>query len=405
MDASQSTTERSTGAKAAYPPPSVHFDAAEFEERRHRVCAAMREQGLDVLLLSRIEDQYWLTGLDTDGFCIFHGVVITADGSITHISRSADLPNVRYSSICRDVDLWIDGEGSSQAAAIKHTLTKHGMEGKRVGIQLDTYGLLPELYIDLSQTVGGWCELVDASGLVRSLRLVKSERELDYLRKAGGIVDKMRDAALNETRPGAFEGEIMGKVWYTSFANDGDPPAHRPPIGNGAAALNMRYTTGRKLVDHDDQVTFELGAGYRHYHAANMFVVLTGPNVDPLHLKMHDACVDALESVQAKLVPGSTVGDLYETHRTAFARHGFEHAILRACGYTMGATWPPTWMEQPLIFEGNPLVLEPNMCFFTHMILVDHSSRLTMSLGEQAIVTDGPPEIISHVPRTPIVVD
>ena len=68
------------------------FDAAEFEERRHRVCAAMREQGLDVLLLSRIEDQYWLTGLDTDGFCIFHGVVITADGSITHISRSADLP-------------------------------------------------------------------------------------------------------------------------------------------------------------------------------------------------------------------------------------------------------------------------------------------------------------------------
>ena len=71
----------------------------------------------------------------------------------------------------------------------------------------------------------------------------------------------------------------------------------------------------------------------------------------------------------------------------------------------MGAARPPTWMEQPLIFEGNPLVLEPNMCFFTHMILVDHSSRLTMSLGEQAIVTDGPPEIISHVPRTPIVVD
>jgi Xaa-Pro dipeptidase len=167
----------------------------------------------------------------------------------------------------------------------------------------------------------------------------------------------------------------------------------------------MRYTTKRKYVGEDDQVTFEIGAGFRHYHAAGMFVVLTGPNVDPRHLRMHEACVDALESVQATLVAGRTVGDLYEAHRAAFARHGYEHAILRACGYTMGATWPPTWMEQPQIFEGNPVVLEPNMTFFTHMILVDHDTGLTMSLGEQAIIGDGAPEVITHVPRTPIVVN
>lgn len=169
--------------------------------------------------------------------------------------------------------------------------------------------------------------------------------------------------------------------------------------------MNMRYTTKRKYIGENDQVTFELGCGYRHYHAANMFVVLTGPNPDPRHLKMHAACVDALESVQAMARPGNTVGDLYEAHRAAFARHGYEHALLRACGYTMGATWPPTWMEQPMLFEGNRVELGPSMTFFTHMILVDLETGLTMSLGEQLIVTDGAPEIITHVPREPIIVD
>jgi len=386
-------------------PRSVHFSDTEFQQRRAKACEALAARGLDGLLISRIEDQYWLTGLDTDGFCIFHALFLTAAGEMTHITRYADLANIRYSSICEDLDIWIDGEGNSKADVIKGTMSRHGMQGKRIGVQTDTYGLLPNLYLELVTTLSGWCELVDASDVIRVLRLIKSPKELEYHRQAGAIVDKMRDVALEETHVGSFEGEIMGRIWYTAFANDGDPPAHRPPIGNGSSALNVRYTTKRKWVGENDQVTFELGAGYRHYHAADMFVVLTGPEVDPRHLKMHEACVDALTATQAQLKPGHTVGDVYEAHRSAFARHGYEHAILRACGYTMGATWPPTWMEQPMIFERNPLELKPDMTFFTHMILTDHETRLTMSLGEQAIITDTEPEIITHVPREPIITD
>jgi Xaa-Pro dipeptidase len=382
---------------------SVHFSDEEFLNRRERACEAMQELGLHGLLISRIEDQYWLTGLDTDGFCIFHCLFLSADGDMTHITRYADLANIRYSSLCLDTEIWIDGEGNSKVQVMKRTMDKHGMQGKRVGFQTDTYGLLPDLYLELVNAITGWCELVDASDVIRLLRLVKSSQELEYHRSAGTIVDKMRDVALEETREGAFEGEIMGRIWYTAFANDGDPPAHRPPIGNGSSALNVRYTTKRKWVGANDQVTFELGAGYRHYHAADMLVVLTGPKVDPRHLKMHEACVEALSATQAMLEPGRTVGEVYEAHRAAFARHGYEDAILRACGYTMGATWPPTWMEQPMIFERNPVELKPNMTFFTHMILTDHETGLTMSLGEQAIITEGAPEVITHVPREPIV--
>jgi hypothetical protein len=54
-------------------------------------------------------------------------------------------------------------------------------------------------------------------------------------------------------------------------------------------------------------------------------------------------------------------------------------------------------MEQPLIFEGNPLVLKENMSFFTHMILNDRKSGLSMTVAGQAIITRDEPEIITHV--------
>jgi Xaa-Pro dipeptidase len=381
----------------------IHFSREEFAERQGRVRARLAKRGLDGLLLFKIEDQYWLSGFDSDGFSIFHCMFIGIEGQLTHVTRTADLPSLRYSSICDDVRLWVDAEDNPKSQAIKEMLASHGMQGKRIGIQLDTYGLRPDLYLELREALDGWCELEDASGLVRELRLVKSPQELEYHRRAGVIVDEMRDVAIAETNAGVFEGDVMGRIWQVPFIRDGDPPAHRLPIGNGDSALCMRYTTGRKQVGENDQVTFELGAGHRHYHAADMFVVLTGPKVDPRHLRMHEACVDALTAVQATLRPGRTVGEVFEAHRAAFARHGYEGAILRACGYTMGATWPPTWMEQPQIFAGSRVVLEPSMTFFTHMILVDHDAGLTMSLGEQAIITDGSPEVITHAPRETVV--
>jgi Xaa-Pro dipeptidase len=120
---------------------------------------------------------------------------------------------------------------------------------------------------------------------------------------------------------------------------------------------------------------------------------------------MHAACVEALDAVQDTLRPGRTLGEVFEAHRATLARQGWEHALLKACGYTMGATFPPSWMEQPMIYRDNPFVIEENMVFFTHMILSDQRSGLIMSLGETSIVTGDRPEVITHVPREPVIRD
>jgi len=387
------------------PKPYVHFSVEEFADRQARVRAALAERGLDGLLISRIEDQYWLCGLDTDGFVIFHAMFIGVDGSLTHVTRTADLASIDYSSICRDVRVWEDAAGNPKSKAIKDMLASHGMRGKRVGVQLDTFGLLPALHAELREALDGWCELVEASDVIRLLRLVKSPRELDYQRRAGEVLDRACARAIEATRAGAEESAVMSQVYQVIWESGADIPANRLPMGHGEKAMNVRYGTGRGRIGENDQVTFELGCAWRHYHVADMFTVLTGPNIDPRHLRMHAACLEALDEVQAALRPGRTFGEIFEIHRAAFERHGYEKAALKACGYTMGATFPPTWMEMPMIYRDNPQVIAENMVLFTHMILSDFETGLTMSLGETSIVTAGAPEVITHVPREPIRVD
>ena len=385
------------------PKPYNHFSREEFSQRQQKTRKHLQNLELDGLLLFKIEDMYWLTGYESDGFCIFGSMFIGTEGALTHLARPADLGNLSYSSICEDIRISPDTEDSTRAEHIKDMLRSLGMEGKKIGIQVDTMGLTPRLFLEISEILDGWCELTVAPDFIRILRLVKSPQELNYFRKAGEVMDIVMDKVIEATYPGAFEGDIYATFYDTLFRLDADLPAHIPPLGSGESALNLRYTTKRKNVSENDQVTLELGLAYRHYHVACMGVVLTGPEINKRHLKMHKTSVTALDEVQAALRPGTTVGELFDIYKETLEEHGEHDAVLTVAGYTMGAMWPPTWMEEPMIFEGNPLVLEENMTFFTHMILNDRETGLSMAVGETAIVTKDAPEIITHTPREPII--
>ena len=173
-------------------------------------------------------------------------------------------------------------------------------------------------------------------------------------------------------------------------------------MGAGDAALFGRYHTGEEIIGDRDQVVFEPAAAYRHYHACMMYNIITGA-LPPRQADMNKACAEAIDACEAVLKPGTTVGELYDTHKRTLAKAGFGDAALAACGYTLGASYPPSWMDWPMLWAGNPQVLEPGMVFFMHMILFDKDTGLSMCIGETAIVTDGECEPVNHIPRTPIV--
>jgi len=56
-------------------------------------------------------------------------------------------------------------------------------------------------------------------------------------------------------------------------------------------------------------------------------------------------------------------------------------------GYSLGTTFAPNWMDWPMLYTGNPVILQPGMVFFMHMILMDSENELAMNLGETYLIT------------------
>ena len=73
----------------------------------------------------------------------------------------------------------------------------------------------------------------------------------------------------------------------------------------------------------------------------------------------------------------------------------YDECRLNACGYGLGASFPPSWVDWPMLYTGNPALVEAGMTIFLDMFLMDTRRDLTMSLSETVLVTEEGSERLS----------
>jgi len=377
---------------------ALHFDRAEFESRIVAARKALADNGLDALLLFAQESLYYLTGFDTSGFVFFQCAVLTRDqGPITLLTRRPDLEQARRTSIIEDIRLWYDQDGSDPSRELFEILAEKGLKGARIGIELRTFGLTADKYELVRMRLTGWCELVDASHIVRTVRLVKSPAEIAHVRRAAELADQSLEAMLATARPGAFEGDIAAAGAVPILAGGGDPPPSGPVLGSGDRALLIRSATGFRHLDPVDQLTLEFAGSYRHYCACLMRTVAIG-KANPAQRAMFDVTREALAAMTEAARPSRPLGEIDDAHRRVYDAAGHGQARMSACGYSLGALYRPTWMDvPPMLYSGNTTVAAPGMVLFLHAILIDAAKNLAMSLGHTIVLTSTGAEVLSRL--------
>lgn len=371
-----------------------HFDAPEYALRKSRAIAAIKSEGLDALLMFAPESQYWICGYDTFGFALFQCLVLTAKGDLHLLTRNPDLRQARLTSTLPDAEIhiWDDVEGMNPAADLARLLSDLGVSG-RIGYEGQTAGLTDYNGQQVRALIP---DLVESTQIIRAQRRIKSNAEVDMHRRAAALSDDALDAGIAATRAGAFEGDILAAMQGAVFKGGGDYAGNEFIIGSGEGALLCRYFSGRRHLDPSDQLTLEWSGAYARYHAAMMRTVIVGEPSDS-HKRMHAACAEALQACEVAIRPGKPMGDVFVAHAKVFDKHGFSHARLKACGYGMGAIYNPIWVDFPMFYEGNPLLMQANQVFFLHMILMDSDSGDAMTLGHSVLVKpDGIERLSRH---------
>ena len=181
----------------------LHFSEEELAGRRQKAIAAMETQGLDGLLMFRQESMYYLTGYDTMGYSQFQCLYMGTDGDLVLLTRSADLRQSRFTSMIEDVRIWVDRGDANPGMDLRDILEEKGCRGKRLGAELEAWSLTGRRWEMVKAALDDFCSLEDASHLVSELRLVKSDAETTYVRKAA----ELADAALEEAQP-------ANRGWY-----------------------------------------------------------------------------------------------------------------------------------------------------------------------------------------------
>lgn len=369
---------------------ALYFSEEEFRDRRNRALELMKREKLDGFLILKQETLYYLTGYDTFGYVFFQAMYFHSDGSMKLITRIPDLRQALYTSILdqRDVLIRSDDAGSNPVSLVPKVLKDFGIDSpsKRIGYEPDSCSLTHRLGKLLEQAVDGLCTLVDHSDLfTRELRIIKSEAEMKKARKAAYLADFALIRTLKLAKPGAYEGDLWREIVGTVYEGGGDDPANENILVSGNKAVLTRYSTGKDKIER--QLTAEHAAVYKHYHACLMRTIPIG-GITKLARRMHKVNVLQMKAAMEALKPGREIGDVFEAYARVADENGFRDQRFNSCGYSLGATFAPTWMDFPMFVRGQNVVAKKGMVFFIHIILMDKATDTASSVGQTVEVTD-----------------
>ena len=366
---------------------ALQFSKQEFSQRKDKVLQSMKEQNLDAILMFRQESMYWLTGYDTFGYVFFQTLILDNKGNVILLTRAPDLRQAQNTSNIEDIRIWVDKDGSNPTNDLKNILNELSLKEKKVGVEYEAYGLTGRNALRLNKSLENYCTIEDQSELITKIRVVKSSEEIVYVKKAAELADLALDQAWKHTKAGTSEAKILAEMQRIVLEGGGDYPANEYIIGSGHNALLCRYQSEKRILSDTDQLSIEWAGTYKHYHSAMFRTIAVGKS-NLKHIKMHQACLEALQNCEKKLIPGNTVGEVFNVHAQTFDNHGYNKSRMNACGYSLGSTFSPNWMDWPMLYTGNPYKIVPGNIFFMHMILMDSDNNLAMNLGETYLVTE-----------------
>jgi Xaa-Pro dipeptidase len=248
-------------------------------------------------------------------------------------------------------------------------------------------------------------QVVDVSGPLNRLRLVKSDEELAALRHAAALTDKGVAAMVAAIRPGLRDNELLG-VLQAAVAGDGGQVdlcfLASTPMDNPSVCVPAQNLSSR-VIEKGDCIITEIGISKDGYAGQIHRPIAVGGRPNATYQAMYDVALEAYHTVCAAIKPGNTAEDVLAAAEIINAR-GYTICDDLVHGFGGGYLPPVLRTRQTMAGPAAPFVFERNMCIVVQPNITDMDEKMGLQVGQLHVVTDSGLEPLHRYPLEFVIV-
>jgi Xaa-Pro dipeptidase len=345
-------------------PGGLPFSSEEFQLRRERTCELLRSQGVDLAIISSPVNFYYLTGMHTGVSHYIFVLALRPNGDGLWIVRRTEMSNVVASAPHSWVKEGIPVDDSEDPRRkLAEIVQKLVGPNATVGLEFSSPQVPAETYIKM-QAAAPQMRFVDISGVVESLRVIKSKAELAYMRRAGTICGTAMKEALENLRPGARDSDLATDLIGRAIKLGSEPMSMGPFVTCGLRSFRAHSSWVHQPIAMGELINTEMATVVARYNTPVFRVSVLGRPSDELRT-FHDASLAGLQAGLEEIEAGMTSHQADCVVRDAITKAGCGEFFTVRAAYGIGVGFPPGWGENNVmnIRPNDERVLQPDMCF------------------------------------------
>ncbi len=369
----------------------------EFYDRIAKFQANIRQAGLDACLVHATESdmanvrylsEYWPT-FETAA------VFVPAEGdAVLLVGPESDI-YAAHRSVFDNIEKMIEYRESAEPecpgmafATYNDIVRKYTPGGNIRKLGIVGWAITPlPVYMSLKRHLPD-VELVKADETLLPLRFVKSENELECMRKAYEISEAAVEAIINEMEPGMTELQVIGIAQREIYKHGGEYEGHSLYCFCGPSTNNAISRPTHNKIVKNEVIQLNIGARVSGYSSSVGLPVSIGP-LPERKRKLIDFGLEAHFKTMEMLKAGIPAGSVVQDYEAWVKSRGYEKYLLYGPCHSIGMME----VEQPWMESTSNYDLKENMTFQVDTFFYDHDFGLRWENG--VIIKEGGVEKLS----------
>jgi Xaa-Pro aminopeptidase len=152
--------------------------------------------------------------------------------------------------------------------------------------------------------------IIDPTGIIHELRLIKSQEEIRIMQQAADIAAAAHVEAMRAVRPGMMEYELEALIEFNFRKSGASAPAYSSIVGGGANATVLHYVNNDDTLRDGDLVLVDAGAEYKGYASDITRTFPVNGRFSEAQREIYELVLDTQVSCVNMAQPGATMEEL-----------------------------------------------------------------------------------------------